>query len=126
MTENESTGIVALTAQTEQILIVHQAGTHPHVNSQACLGIVPFCLGYPDQALARSNAAIAEARRLAHPPTLAVNLTLGARLLSLVGNHAVLGAWVDQLVAVTTEQGFPLWRAQGIIYRGWVKVKMAM
>src|SRR5262249_24425455 len=28
------------------------------------------CLGYPDQALARSNAAIAEARRLAHPPSL--------------------------------------------------------
>src|ERR1700730_8199973 len=43
--------------------LVHQAGNHPHVNSQSLLGIVLLCLGFPDQALARSNAAIAEARR---------------------------------------------------------------
>ena len=71
--------------------LVHQAGIHPHVNSQAYLGIVLFCLGFPDQALARSSAAIAEARRLAHPPSLAVSLAIGARLLSLVGDDAVLG-----------------------------------
>ena len=55
--------------------LVHQAGIHPHVNSQAYLAIVLFCLGFPDQALAQSNAAIAEARRLAHPPSLAACLT---------------------------------------------------
>ena len=87
------------------------------------MGIVLFCLGFPDQALARSNAAIAEARRLAHPPSLAASLALGARLLSLVGDNAALDERADQLVAVTTEQGFPHWRAQGTIYRGWVKVK---
>jgi predicted ATPase len=27
------------------------------------------------------------------------------------------------LVALATEQGFPHWRAQGMIYRGWAKVK---
>jgi class 3 adenylate cyclase/predicted ATPase len=103
--------------------LVRQAGVHPHVPAQAFLGNVLFCLGYPDQALARSNAAIAEARRLAHPPSLAASLALGARLLSLVGDNAVLGEWVDQLVAVATEQGFPHWRSLGAIYRGWVKVK---
>ena len=103
--------------------LVHQAGIHPHVVSQAYLGIVLFCLGFPDQALAQSNAAIAEARRLAHPPSLAVSLALGARLLSLVGDDAALDERADQLVAVATEQGFPYWRAQGTIYRGWVKVK---
>jgi predicted ATPase len=50
-------------------------------------------------------------------------LALGARLLSLGENSAALGAWVDQLVAVTTEQGLPHWRSQGTIFRGWVKVK---
>ena len=103
--------------------LVHQAGIHPHVNSQAFLGIVLFCLGFPDQALARSNAAIAEARRLAHPPSLAASLAIGARLLSLVGDNAALDERADQLVAVATEQGFPYWRALGTIYRGWVKVK---
>ncbi len=101
----------------------HQVGSHPHLNSQAYLGIVLFCLGLPDQALERSSAAIAEARRLAHPPSLAGNLATGIRLRLLVGDNAALGEWVDQLVAVTTEQGFPHWRAMGTICRGWVKVK---
>jgi class 3 adenylate cyclase/predicted ATPase len=103
--------------------LVDQAGIHPQVVSQAYLGTVVFCLGFPDQALAQSNAAIAEARRLAHPPSLAVSLTNGTTVLSLVGDHAILGEWVDQLVTVTTDQGFPFWRAQGTINRGWVKVR---
>jgi len=50
-------------------------------------------------------------------------LALGARLLSLNEDSATLGQWVDQLVAVTTEQGLPHWGAQGAIFRGWVEVK---
>jgi class 3 adenylate cyclase/predicted ATPase len=103
--------------------LVHQVGIHPQVVSQAFLGHVLFCLGFPDQALARSNAAIAEARRLAHPPSFASSLAHGVTLLSLVGDNAALDQWADQLVAVTTEQGFPFWRAQGTICAGWVKVK---
>jgi predicted ATPase len=103
--------------------LVHQAGIHPRVNSLALLGNVLFWLGFPDQALANSSAAIAEARGLAHPPSLAASLTIGALLLSLVGDDVALGEQADQLVAVATEQGFPLWRAQGAIYRGWIKVK---
>jgi class 3 adenylate cyclase/predicted ATPase len=115
--------VLALYDPVSHRLLAHQAGTHPLVASQVYLGIVLFCLGFLDQALARSNAAIAEARRLAHPPSLALSLTTGARLLSLVGDNAGLGECVDQLVAVTTEQGFPHWGAHGTICRGWVKVK---
>jgi predicted ATPase len=103
--------------------LVHQVGTHPHVNLQAFLGIVLFCLGFPDHALAQSNAAIAEARRLAHPPSLAASLTFGARLRSLVGDNAALDEQASALIALATEQGFAYWRAEGTIYRGWVKVK---
>jgi predicted ATPase len=102
---------------------LHQAGFHPQTVSQAYLGIVLFCLGYPDRALAQSNAAIANAKRLAHPPVLAVSLNIGALPLSLVGDDAALGECADQVFAVATEQGFPQWRAEGTIYRGWVKVK---
>jgi class 3 adenylate cyclase/predicted ATPase len=103
--------------------LVRQAGIHPHVFSQAYLGNALFCLGFADQALARNSANIPEARRLAHPPSLAGGLAIGVRLLSLVGDDAALDEWVNQLVAVATEQGFPHWQAQGAIYRGWVKVK---
>jgi predicted ATPase len=87
------------------------------------LGIVLFCLGYSDQALAQSSAAIAEARRLTHPPSLAASLALGTVPLSLVGDNAALDERANQLLAVAAEQGFPYWRALGTIFRGWSKVK---
>jgi DNA-binding winged helix-turn-helix (wHTH) protein/predicted ATPase len=100
-----------------------QFGSDAYVNSQAYLGFVLFCLGYPDQALAKIDAAIAEARRLGHRPSLALTLTFGARLHSLRGENAALDERAAQLIGVATEQGFPFWRAMGAIYRGWVKVK---
>jgi predicted ATPase len=103
--------------------LVLQAGFHPQVGSRAYLGNVLFCLGYTDQALAQSSAAIAEARRLAHSPSLAASLAIDARLLSLAGDDAALSERADELVAVSTERGFPLWVALGTIYRGWVRVK---
>jgi len=103
--------------------LVHQATIHPQVVSQGYLGIALFCLGFPDRALAHNNAAIAEARSLAHPPSLAVAWHSGSVLLSLVGDEVALGKWADQAAVVTTEQGFPRWRAIGTIFRGWVKIK---
>src|SRR5262249_38587851 len=41
----------------------------------------------------------------------------------LVGDNKAVGERAEELVAVTTEQGFPLWRAQGTMFRGWVKVE---
>jgi predicted ATPase len=102
--------------------LVQQTGIHPQVVSRAYLDIVLFCLGFPDRASAGSNAALAEARRLRHPPSLAGSLAFAATLLALAEDNAALNESADQLVAVTTEQGFPAWRARGMIYRGRVKV----
>jgi predicted ATPase len=115
--------VLALHDPVSDSSLVHQTGIYPHVNSQGILGIVLFCLGFPAQALAQSSAAIAAARRLAHLPSLAVGLTNGTTVLSLLGDDVALDEWVNQVVAVTTEQGFPVWRAQGTILRGWVKFK---
>jgi len=103
--------------------LVLQAGIHPQVQSQAFLANALLCLGFPDQALAQSRVAIAEAWRLSHPPSLASSLAIGARLLLLVGDNAALEEQVERLTALVAEQGFPYWGAQGAIYRGWIKVK---
>jgi class 3 adenylate cyclase/tetratricopeptide (TPR) repeat protein len=92
------------------------------VGSRAYLGIVLFCLGYLDQGLSQSNAAVANAISLAHPTSLGVGLAR-ARLLSLAGDDAALSDFADQLISVATEQGFLQWHAQGTIYRGWVKAR---
>ena len=69
-----------------------QTGSDSRVVSQGYLGIALFCLGFPDQALVQSNAAVAEARVLAHPPSLAACLAQGARMLSLA---EMAGPWTD-------------------------------
>jgi predicted ATPase len=87
------------------------------------LGNALFCLGHPDQALELSNAVIAKAQRSDNATLLASSLSVGIRLLLLVGNLRALDDWAGQLIAVATEQGFPHWRGEGTVYRGWAKVK---
>ena len=50
-------------------------------------------------------------------------MAFDARRLSFLGDDAALRERADELVAVTTEQGFPFWSAQATVFRGWVKVK---
>jgi predicted ATPase len=103
--------------------LVHQVGFHPNEHAKAWLGVVLLALGYPEQALARSRAAVAEARELPLLASLALVLAVGTISVSLVGEGAVLGEWADELVAVASEHSLPFWGAIGTSYRGWVKVK---
>jgi predicted ATPase len=103
--------------------LVSQTGIHPQALSQAYLGSVLFCLGYLEQAWAHTNRAIAEARGLKHPPSIAGSLATAARLLSLVADNKVLGECIDELNVTTAEQGFPHWGAEGAVYEGWVTVR---
>lgn len=103
--------------------IAHQAGFHPGVGAQAYLAHVRFFLGFPDDALTRCQRAIAEATRLAHPPTLALSLFKGTMLLSLFEDTTALAEAAAKLVAVATEHGFRHWRAAGRLVQGWTRVK---
>jgi predicted ATPase len=115
--------VIALYDPISHRSLVHQATFHPQVVAQGLLGIVLFCLGFPEEASATSNAAIAEARRLAHPSSLAFSLACVGVLSQLVGDDAALDARVNQLLEVAIEQSFPFWRALGTALRGWVNVK---
>jgi predicted ATPase len=105
--------------------LIEDAGFHLCVGARANLAIVLLLRGFPDQALVQSRAAVAEARTLAHPPTLAVILVYSTTVLSLIGEGPALDEAADELVAIATEQGFPFWGALGTICRGWVKAKDA-
>jgi predicted ATPase len=114
---------LALYDPTSHSSLAHQTGSHPQVVAQAYLAFVLFCLGFPDEALTRTSAAIAEARGLAHSPSLASSLMGGTVLLSLAGDNQALDEQADDLVTVSTDQGLLFWRPMGMIYRGWVKVQ---
>jgi len=104
-------------------LLPHQVGIDPHVTSQTNLALVLFCLGFPDQAMAQGSAAVAGARRLAHPPSLALSLGIGTYPLALAGDNLALEERVNELVSVAAEHGFSLYSAAGTILRGWAMVK---
>jgi predicted ATPase len=76
-------------------------------------------LGYPDQALRRSDEALAWAQELAHPFTLGLALQYAARLHQLRREVALTHARVEALITLATEQGFAMWIARGPILRGW-------
>jgi TolB-like protein/class 3 adenylate cyclase/predicted ATPase len=105
--------------------LIEDAGFQPYVGARANLAIVLLLRGFPDQALAQSQAAVAEARTLAHPPTLGVILHYSTTVLSLIGEGPALDEAADELVGIATEQGFAFWGALGTICRGWVKAKDA-
>ena len=84
------------------------------------LAFVLWCLGYPDQALARGHQALTVAEELAHPFSRAYVLTW----LAILYHHrrTVLEAqkWVDTATTFATEQGFPFWYTQGNVLQGWL------
>jgi class 3 adenylate cyclase len=98
--------------------LFQQAGTDPHVVGSAYLGLVLSLLGYPDQALLRAEAALRQARQLAHAPTVAHCLAHNIWQASILGDEARLAHWVQELRAVTEEHGYPLWSALVPIFEG--------
>jgi predicted ATPase/class 3 adenylate cyclase len=81
--------------------------------SQALLG-----LGYPEQAQVRQSEALASARELAHPNTIAQALFCDWTLHQLLRDGRATQAQTEELIALATEQGLPLWLAAGVVIRG--------
>jgi TOMM system kinase/cyclase fusion protein len=85
------------------------------------LGLVLWLRGFPEQALARGQAAVAWARELNHATTL------GLSLLYLTGIHHYQGereqviAVTDQLMEIVERHGLAMIRSFGGILRGWAK-----
>jgi class 3 adenylate cyclase/predicted ATPase len=92
----------------------------------ACLGFAAWALwflGYPDQALRRAQDALSVGRELAHPFSLAFGLQFMAQLHHYRREYALARDLATEVIAVSSEQGFPLWSGMGTIVRGWALAK---
>jgi class 3 adenylate cyclase/predicted ATPase len=81
-----------------------------------------FPIGFPEQALRRSDEALSLARTGGHRSTLALPLFFGAVLRQWCGDIAVVRALADELVEMAAQERFRFWLAGGTIMQGWVKV----
>jgi class 3 adenylate cyclase/tetratricopeptide (TPR) repeat protein len=78
------------------------------------------CLGHLDQALFRGREALDEARRLSHPPTLALALmSVWFTEWCVRLEPGSLLRYPDELLAHATEHGFGLYRPAALFERGW-------
>jgi predicted ATPase len=76
-------------------------------------------LGYPDQALARLHETLALAHELSHPFSLAYARCRAADVSQFRRDVPAVHEHAEAAVALATEQGFPLWAAQGTSLHGW-------
>jgi predicted ATPase len=80
-------------------------------------------LGYTDQAMARNHEAVTLAQQLSHPFSLSAALVRVALLHKLRREVHYTQECAEAGISLATDQGFPYWRAQGSVVRGWALVQ---
>jgi DNA-binding winged helix-turn-helix (wHTH) protein/predicted ATPase len=111
-------GLALYDPQHHHVLAVHY-GQDPGV---ACLVYAAWqlwYLGYPEQALARGQEAVALARRLSHPHSLAVALHAAATLHQFRGAARAAQACAEAALALATEHAFAFYQANSTVLQGW-------
>jgi predicted ATPase len=78
-----------------------------------------WLLGYPDQGLARSQAAVTLAQQVVHPYSLANALSNVAIVHQLRREVRGTQECAAAVLSLAQEQGFPQWIAFGACYHGW-------
>jgi predicted ATPase len=106
------------TAQQRQAL---RHGVAPGVWCLAVGANALWCLGYPAQAVRRSQEALAQAQELAHPHSLAVAQFFATDLHHRCREAPAVQAQAEALLALATAQGFPLHVGYGTCWRGWAQ-----
>jgi predicted ATPase len=77
-------------------------------------------LGYPDVALADTEDALQSAREIGHIPTLMYALLHASITHLYCGNYITTCAEADELTALADNVGSSLWKAEGVMFAGWV------
>jgi predicted ATPase len=107
----------------------HQHGLHvllygedPGVICLSFLGYILWFLGYSDQALQRIQEALTLARELSHPFSLTRAWLAAIRVDKFRRERHAIRDRSDALVALSTDQGFLLREAAGMIEQGWTLI----
>jgi predicted ATPase len=108
----------ALTFCTPQQPPIGADLSEPRVFPLAVSALVLWTRGYPDQALAPLHQALAIAQEVAHPFSLALALCYAALLHHYRCEWQTSQAYVETLLTLVTEHGFPLWTAEATWLRG--------
>jgi predicted ATPase/class 3 adenylate cyclase len=105
---------------TAQRALALRYGEAAGVRCLAFMALTLWCLGYPAQALRRSQEALAQAQALAHPHSLAQAQHFAAYLHYRRREVPALQTQAEVLVTLATAQGIPVFAGYGTCWLGWV------
>jgi predicted ATPase/class 3 adenylate cyclase len=121
--------LVAARAHLERTLALYDLATHrslaflfaqdPSVAGLSVLSWGLFALGFPEQAKARSEEALTDAKELSHRNTLGYALLYGCILSQLRQDQDEARDRANALIALAAEQDSPHFLGAGIVIRGW-------
>jgi predicted ATPase len=94
-------------------------GQDPKVACLSELALALWLLGYPDQAMKRSEEAITLAHELAHPFSLAFALIFTAMIQQFRRDVEATKVRAERALTYVTEQEFPNWIMFGTLLQGW-------
>ena len=80
-------------------------------------------LGYPEQALRRSQEALHLTQQLAHPFSLALALILASALYACLRDTRATQERAAHAIALSTEHGLAQFFASAVLWQGWVLVQ---
>src|SRR5260370_23348460 len=109
---------IALYDPTKQRALAFRLGYDLRVFFLAYMTRPLWLLGYPDQALQRSQEALTLAQELAHPFSLAYALNFAAWVHQFRREGEATQARAEVTIALAREQGFSLWLAAGTVIWG--------
>jgi predicted ATPase len=120
--------LTAMRTHAEQAIALYDPQQHPRspffmgdprVAGFSLAAWALWYLGYPDQALQRSQEALAMAKELPHPVGRISVLVWAAMFhLTLRREGPLAGELAEMGIALAIEQGFPYWVAYGTVARG--------
>ncbi len=98
-------------------------GSDPAVLALSHLGWVDWFLGEPEQARKDSEAAVAAARALDHPHSLAFALAFHACLGQFLGDPAMAREAAVETIRIARTHDYAYWAAWGTIMQGWAMAR---
>jgi predicted ATPase len=99
--------------------VIARAGRDGGVASLPQLANVLWALGYPDQALTRSRAALTLVQEIAHPLTTVLVWLVDTWLHRCLHEVRTVQQRAEAMIALCNEQGFSAFLALAIVWRGW-------
>ena len=95
-------------------------GGEPEMSTRNYLGMTLWLLGYPDQAMASHEKALGLAREVTNAQSRAHALAFASLQHQFRSDSRRVSVLIQEMLALTADQGLRLWRAYGSAMHGWL------